>query len=157
MTLLTGCKVAAIGAMRERPLARYFASLGAGLVPIEADEAGMAIATTCDILIDGEGLDQLAARGWQADRLSESLIHVSVSTFGSGGPRALWKGGELIASAAGGTLRLTGQPDRAPVKEALDACTFHADMAGAPKRPVMRLWKHQPSASRQMHLTVAMP
>ena len=31
----------------------------------------------------------------------------------------------------GGTLRLTGEPDRAPVKEALDACTFHAEMAGA--------------------------
>jgi crotonobetainyl-CoA:carnitine CoA-transferase CaiB-like acyl-CoA transferase len=131
MTLLSGCKIAAIGAMPERPLARYFASLGAEIIAIDANDAGMAIAASCDILIDGEGLEQLAARGWQADRLPERLIHVSVSTFGSGGPRALWKGDELIASAAGGTLRLTGQPDRAPVKEALDACTFHADMAGA--------------------------
>jgi crotonobetainyl-CoA:carnitine CoA-transferase CaiB-like acyl-CoA transferase len=31
----------------------------------------------------------------------------------------------------GGALRLTGEPDRAPVKEALDACTFHAEMAAA--------------------------
>ncbi len=28
-------------------------------------------------------------------------------------------------------MRLTGDPDRAPVKEALDACWFHADMAAA--------------------------
>jgi crotonobetainyl-CoA:carnitine CoA-transferase CaiB-like acyl-CoA transferase len=31
----------------------------------------------------------------------------------------------------GGILRLTGDPDRPPVKEALDACWFHADMAAA--------------------------
>ena len=42
-----------------------------------------------------------------------------------------WQGSELVASALGGTLRLTGDPDRAPVKEALDACGFHADMVAA--------------------------
>ena len=31
----------------------------------------------------------------------------------------------------GGVLRLTGEPDRPPVKEALDACLFHADMVAA--------------------------
>ena len=31
----------------------------------------------------------------------------------------------------GGALRVTGEPDRPPVKEAGDACTFHADMAAA--------------------------
>jgi crotonobetainyl-CoA:carnitine CoA-transferase CaiB-like acyl-CoA transferase len=36
-----------------------------------------------------------------------------------------------VASAMGGTLRLTGNPQRRPVKEALNACTFHADMVAA--------------------------
>ena len=58
-------------------------------------------------------------------------MHVTVTPFGSTGPRARWRGGELVASAMGGALRVTGEPDRAPVKEALDACTFHADMAAA--------------------------
>jgi crotonobetainyl-CoA:carnitine CoA-transferase CaiB-like acyl-CoA transferase len=31
----------------------------------------------------------------------------------------------------GGVLRLTGTPDRPPVKEALDACRFHAEMVAA--------------------------
>jgi crotonobetainyl-CoA:carnitine CoA-transferase CaiB-like acyl-CoA transferase len=31
----------------------------------------------------------------------------------------------------GGALRVTGEPDRPPVKEAGDACTFHADMVAA--------------------------
>ena len=54
-----------------------------------------------------------------------------MTPFGSGGARSRWRGAELVASAMGGTLRLTGEPDRAPVKEALDACTFHAEMAAA--------------------------
>ena len=58
-------------------------------------------------------------------------MHVSVTTFGSSGPRALWRGSELVASATGGILRLVGDPDRPPVKEALDACGFHADMVAA--------------------------
>jgi crotonobetainyl-CoA:carnitine CoA-transferase CaiB-like acyl-CoA transferase len=43
----------------------------------------------------------------------------------------MWRGSELVASAASGILRLVGDPDRAPVKEALDACGFHADMVAA--------------------------
>jgi crotonobetainyl-CoA:carnitine CoA-transferase CaiB-like acyl-CoA transferase len=54
-----------------------------------------------------------------------------VTTFGSHGPRAHWRGSELVASATGGILRLVGDIDRAPVKEALDACGFHADMVAA--------------------------
>lgn len=134
MTLLSGEKVAALPGMIGRPLARYFASLGATIIPITCDAAGAATARECSFLIDDLGLDQLAASGWplvQSEDDLGRLIHISVSSFGSGGPRSLWRGNELIASAMGGTLRLTGQPDRAPVKEALDACTFHADMAAA--------------------------
>ena len=36
-----------------------------------------------------------------------------------------------MASATGGVLRLVGDADRPPVKEALDACGFHADMVAA--------------------------
>lgn len=122
MSLLNGHLVLTLGNMAKRPLARYLASLGAKLAPYDAarlDEASF--------LIDDLGLE--ASRPPSA---YPRLIHVSVTPFGSFGPRATWKGGELQASAMGGTLRLTGQPDRSPVKEAGDACTFHADMvAGA--------------------------
>ena len=85
-------------------------------------------------LIEELGLTRLAEKGWERTRIEEEaprLIHVSVTTFGSEGPHARWGGGELIASAMSGVLRLTGTPDRAPVKEALDACGFHADMVAA--------------------------
>ena len=79
-------------------------------------------------LIEDLGLPRLEeARPARARTSSASirpLVHVSVTTFGSFGPRARWRGGELVASAMGGVLRLTGEPDRPPVKEALDACTL---------------------------------
>jgi crotonobetainyl-CoA:carnitine CoA-transferase CaiB-like acyl-CoA transferase len=131
MKPLQGHRVLAMGAMAGRPLARYLRSLGATVEVAEPDTTRLAEAS---FLIDDLGIALLEDQGLARARIEQAnprLIHVSVTTFGSEGPRARWKGGELVASAMGGTLRLTGMPDRAPVKEALDACTFHADMAAA--------------------------
>ena len=128
---LVGHRVLALGGMAARPLARYFSSLGAEVVSGQADAASLAAAS---FLLDDQGLARLEDSGLTRaaiEQVNPRLVHVSVTTFGSAGPRARWQGGELIASAMGGTLRLTGEPDRPPVKEALDACTFHADMAAA--------------------------
>ncbi|MXO70816.1 CaiB/BaiF CoA-transferase family protein [Alteraurantiacibacter buctensis] len=117
MKPLDGHRVAILGGMADRPLARYLASLGA--------ELGGPVAGA-SFVIDDLGLEQTAGLG-----IPESAVHVSVTPFGSGGPRSDWRGGELVASAMGGALRLTGEPGEKPVKEAGDACTFHADMVAA--------------------------
>ena len=117
MKPLAGHRVAVLGAMGGRPLARYLASLGAELGgPLKG----------ASFVIDDLGLEATADPAIPAD-----AVHASVTPFGSGGPRANWKGGELVVSAMGGALRLTGQPGEKPVKEAGDACTFHADMVAA--------------------------
>ena len=129
--LLTGERVLASRGMLERPLARYFRSLGAEVICSDLGESDLAEAS---FLIEDLGLPRLEQMGLMRARiesLNPGLIHVSVTTFGSYGPHARWKGGELVASATGGVLRLTGEPDRPPVKEALDACQFHADMVAA--------------------------
>ncbi|MFC3098325.1 CaiB/BaiF CoA-transferase family protein [Alteraurantiacibacter palmitatis] len=116
-TPLAGHRVAVLGGMADRPLARYLASLGAELGgPVDG----------ASFVIDDLGQEATADLGIPA-----SAIHVSVTPFGSGGPRSHWKGGELVASAVGGALKLTGEPGEKPVKEAGDACTFHADMVAA--------------------------
>jgi crotonobetainyl-CoA:carnitine CoA-transferase CaiB-like acyl-CoA transferase len=117
MKPLAGHRVAVLGTMADRPLARFLASLGA--------ELGGGI-EGASFVIDDIGLDALGEL-----ELDERTIHVSVTTFGSGGPRSTWRGKEFIASAMGGALRVTGEPDQPPVKEAGDACTFHADMVAA--------------------------
>lgn len=117
MMPLVGHRVAVLGNMAQRPLARYLASLGAQL--------GGAV-DGASFVIDDLGLEATGGLG-----IPESAVHVSVTPFGSGGPRSHWRGGELVASAMGGALRLTGEPGETPVKEAGDACTFHADMVAA--------------------------
>ncbi len=127
MKPLSGHRVVAAGGMLGRPLGRYLASLGAEVVRFDGDLGG------ASFLLDDVGLARLGEIGLDQSAIDRQtgLVHVSVSPFGSYGPRAGWRGGELVASAMGGALRLTGQPDRRPVKEALDACTFHADMVAA--------------------------
>lgn len=117
MSPLAGHRVVALGRMTDRPLARFLASLGA---EIGGELEG------ASFVIDDIGLEELSEL-----QVAENTIHVSVTTFGSGGPRSGWRGSEFIASAMGGALRVTGEPGRPPVKEAGDACTFHADMVAA--------------------------
>jgi crotonobetainyl-CoA:carnitine CoA-transferase CaiB-like acyl-CoA transferase len=117
MSPLAGHRVAALGGMADRPLARLLASFGAEIGgPIEG----------ASFIIDDLGREALGDI-----KIPEAAIHISVTPFGSRGPRSHWRGGELVASAMGGALRVTGEPGLPPVKEALDACTFHADMAAA--------------------------
>ena len=137
MELLAGHRVLASPGMAQRPLARYFKSLGAEVIAADPDRSELATLLGDDrasFFIEDLGLPRLEELGFSRAAiasLNPGLIHVSVTTFGSYGPHARWRGGELIASAMGGVLRLTGEPDRAPVKEALDACLFHADMVAA--------------------------
>jgi crotonobetainyl-CoA:carnitine CoA-transferase CaiB-like acyl-CoA transferase len=133
VNFLEGHHVLALTSAADSPLLRFFASLGATIVRLSAAEVEAQIADA-SFLVEGSGPATLAQQGWTSERLLRAaprLIHISVTTFGANGPRAHWLGGELIASAMGGVLRLTGTADRAPVKEALDACLFHADMVAA--------------------------
>ena len=127
MKPLDGQRVLALGGMPDRPLARFLASLGADIVAGETDQSA---AADFPFVIDDLGLPLLRESGWVPDA-ERGPIHASVTTFGSFGPCCNWHGSELVASAAGGVLRLTGYPDRRPVKEALDACIFHADVVAA--------------------------
>ena len=102
MMPLAGHRVATLGDMADRPLARFLASLGA--------EIGGPVAGA-SFVIDDLGLEALGDIA-----IPDSAIHVSVTPFGSGGPRSHWRGGELIASAMGGALRVTGEPGLPPVK-----------------------------------------
>lgn len=133
MKPLQGFRVLVLGDAERGALARLLGTFGAEVTPVQptslADELPSA-----HFLIEDMGLPALRRAGFSRERIEQvnpRLIHVSVTTFGSEGPRADWRGGELVASAMGGTLRVTGDVDRAPVKEALDACWFHADMVGA--------------------------
>ena len=133
MTPLNNHRVVALGDAADSALARFLKSLGASLQTATLSDLSHAVAGA-SILIERMGLEQLEDAGCSRavlETINPKLIHVSVTPFGCGGPRSRWRGSELVASATSGTLLLTGDPDRPPVKEALDACYFHADMVAA--------------------------
>ncbi len=153
MRPLEGTVVLALGEMAGRPLCRFLESLGADVRSGQLDPSDVAGAA---FLIESLGLELLADAGTtraQLDAWNPALIHVSVTPFGSGGTRSRWRGGELVSSAMGGTLRLTGQPKRRPVKEALDACTFHAEMVAA--AGAMAAYYSRLNSSRGQHVDVS--
>ena len=147
--------VIALAEAHESALARLLESLGASVRAVAVESLREHL-SGADMLIDTVGLERLADLGYtraHLETLNPALIHVSVTPFGSGGPRSRWQGSELIASALGGTLRLTGDPDRPPVKEALDACGFHADMVAASGALAALL--ERDSSGRGQHIDVA--
>jgi crotonobetainyl-CoA:carnitine CoA-transferase CaiB-like acyl-CoA transferase len=67
----------------------------------------------------GLGVDDLAA-------LNPTLVHVTMSGFGSTGPRSSWRAPDLVALAAGGQLLLSGDADRAPLRCSVPQAWAHA-------------------------------
>lgn len=92
------------------------------------------LVTHCDFLVETFTPGYLAQQHLDYHNLAAinpRLIQVSITPFGQSGPLAHYKGGELVASAMGGTLATCGYPDDTPVLEALDACCYHASAAAA--------------------------
>ncbi|MBN2241018.1 MAG: CoA transferase [Dehalococcoidales bacterium] len=73
-----------------------------------------------------------AGIGYEAlSQLNPRIIMTSITSFGQKGPYSHYKSCNLVACAMGGVLSLNGDPDRSPVKEALDSVYFEAGAAGA--------------------------
>jgi len=72
-----------------------------------------------DILVESHPPGYMAERGLGYEVLSRirgDMIYASISFFGQDGPYAHYAGAEIVAEALSGYLRLTGDPDREPVK-----------------------------------------
>ncbi len=82
------------------------------------------------------GADVLLESGPQFDRaamatLNPALVHVTVSAFGSDGPKSDWAASDLTIVAAACALALTGDSDRAPVRTAVPQAWLHAGAEAA--------------------------
>ena len=109
--------------------ARYLESLGAA-VEIAADARPLAL-DDIDIVIGDRATDFRPGGRFDPEVLRKTnpgLVTVSLTPFGLNGPYADFDGPEIVVSALGGCLGVVGYEDRPPVKEALEACGFHAEM-----------------------------
>jgi crotonobetainyl-CoA:carnitine CoA-transferase CaiB-like acyl-CoA transferase len=146
-TLLSGVRVLEIAGDRGAAASSFLLSLGAEVIKVGAArdpaydrgktllENGDvdALIARSDIVIDSAP-DRFRAGGpFAAGALAalRPMVAVSLTPFGVSGPQADYLGPEIVVSALGGALGVTGYEDRVPVKEALDACGFHAEMMAA--------------------------
>jgi crotonobetainyl-CoA:carnitine CoA-transferase CaiB-like acyl-CoA transferase len=75
----------------------------------------LALARHADLVIDSRAPGALARQRLDYAELSAvnpALVQVSLTPFGLTGPRAHWKGSDLVAAAMGGVSSLTGPPEK---------------------------------------------
>lgn len=86
---------------------------------LEGRDALLDLLAAADVVVEtwGEdrcerfGIDRTALR-----RANPSLVWTRITSFGSTGPRADWQADDLVAQAMGGLMRLSGAPDREPLR-----------------------------------------
>jgi crotonobetainyl-CoA:carnitine CoA-transferase CaiB-like acyl-CoA transferase len=79
------------------------------------------LAAGADALIDCGAFDDAFGPGSRVDldglrAANPRLVTASISAFGSTGPKAGWAATDLVVAAASGTMSITGDQDRAPVR-----------------------------------------
>jgi crotonobetainyl-CoA:carnitine CoA-transferase CaiB-like acyl-CoA transferase len=81
---------------------------------------------TADVLIDNGQFDRDVVAG-----RNPALVHVTVTAFGSDGPKASWAASDITILAAGCAQALTGDADRAPVRTSVPQGWLHAGAEAA--------------------------
>ena len=112
-----------------------FLSLNAGKRSVLVDphdESGrqllVELIASADLIVEDLAsgkLEELAGDPW--DERPE-LVVASISPFGRTGPRASWRGSDLVCWASGGMAHVTGEPDRAPLQAGSDQCAHLAGL-----------------------------
>ena len=155
--LLSSVRVVELSDRLNTACGAFLATLGADLIQVDpSDWQGDAaesrrLAQTADILIESMPPHWHESKGLDYASLAAAnpgLVQVSITPFGQTGPYSRWAGGELICSALGGPLMVTGYEGDTPVKEAQDACVFHAGGVAA-SGALFALWERRRSGLGQ--------
>jgi crotonobetainyl-CoA:carnitine CoA-transferase CaiB-like acyl-CoA transferase len=118
----------------ERSLSFWAYARGKRSVVLDlASDSGRAklrrLASDSDFLVESLGESRLRELGLERDQLARdnpALIHVTISPFGSDGPKASYAATDLIVAAASGPVFLCGDRDRAPLRVSLPQADLHA-------------------------------
>ncbi|HXZ88551.1 MAG TPA: CoA transferase [Candidatus Binataceae bacterium] len=87
------------------------------------------LAAKADFVLESDNPGDLGRRGLAYSDLREhnpAIVYVSITPFGQDGPKATYADSDLIIMAAGGTLILYGDEDRAPIRMSVPQAYLHA-------------------------------
>jgi benzylsuccinate CoA-transferase BbsE subunit len=76
-------------------------------------------------------MDDMGLGYQQLRQVNPRIVMTSITPFGQEGPYSRYKSCNLVACAMSGVLGLNGDPDRPPVREALDSVYYEAGAAAA--------------------------
>lgn len=92
------------------------------------------LAEKADFVVESYAPGYLDARGLgYADlaKLAPRLVYTSITPFGQTGPFANYRGSDLVGLAMSGFMYLVGEPDRAPLRAALNQAPLWTSMYAA--------------------------
>ncbi len=117
------------------------------------------LAAAADILIESAGPGQMEALALGYGTLSEinpELVYVSISPFGSDGPKADWAVSDLTLQASAVNMAMTGDSDRAPVRTGgLFPQAFHNAASEAAGAALIALWERQTVSGLGQHVDMS--
>jgi crotonobetainyl-CoA:carnitine CoA-transferase CaiB-like acyl-CoA transferase len=132
LSVLAGLRVLDLAAHTAPLAGQILADLGAEVVAVDAPpwaaDVDAALARA-DVLLESCLAAQVAALSLEpADvtRRHPHLVHVSITPFGRDGPKAHYRGSDLIVTAASGFLYVTGSPGAAPLRISAPQAHAHA-------------------------------
>jgi crotonobetainyl-CoA:carnitine CoA-transferase CaiB-like acyl-CoA transferase len=109
-------------------------SLVVDLAAAVGRERLLELAETADVWFDAWTPAQARADGIEPEALAArnpALVRVSITPFGTAGPKADWAATDLTASAASSAMWLTGDEDRAPLSCSVPQAFLHAGAEAA--------------------------
>lgn len=109
-------------------------SITLDLNSVPGKEIFQRLAGTADFIIESFPTGYLESIGLGYDVLRDTnpaLIMASITPFGQTGPYKDYKAGDLVASAMGGMVYCTGEPDRAPLRVSVDQAYSQAGVHAA--------------------------
>ncbi len=87
-------------------------------------------------------------------RIAPSLIYVSISPYGHGGPRSQWEASDINIQAMGGHMYLSGDIDCPPVRVGVDASYLHGASEAA--SAAMVALHHRRRTGHGQHVDISM-
>jgi crotonobetainyl-CoA:carnitine CoA-transferase CaiB-like acyl-CoA transferase len=129
------------------------------VIDLDSDDgcrALLRLAETAHIVVDTEPPERMAARGLGHADLAQrnpGIITVSITPFGEDGPRAQWRGPDLVLAATGGHVHLNGDEDRPPVRISIPQAAPQAGAQAAMAAMIAR--HHWRRTGRGQHIDVS--
>lgn len=112
---------------------------------------------TADFVIESSApgyMEQLGLGYSALSQIKPSIIMVSITPFGQSGPKAHYKGSDLIAWASGGILYMCGNPDRPPNWVSFPQAYLHAAAEAAVGALIAHFHRQMTGEGQQVDVSV---